>query len=147
MEAGEGPVLLALVLQEQGALLHTELLEIPERESTNVKAMPFLTAAVSLSALEMKDLFRLRVAERLCDERRLLLRDGRHAGRRRRRRRGGEAAAGGEAVATGAKHLVDMYEHSPILDSRSTLALVLSHTTGYGVSACAFFYSGMSLCC
>ena len=29
VEAGEGSVLLALVLQEQGALLHTELLQVP----------------------------------------------------------------------------------------------------------------------
>ena len=33
VEAGEGSVLLALVLQEQGTLLHTELLQVPGNTS------------------------------------------------------------------------------------------------------------------
>ena len=36
VEAGEGPVLLALVLQEQRALLHSELLQIPEMKQDNL---------------------------------------------------------------------------------------------------------------
>ena len=35
VEAGEGTVLLAFVLQKQGALVHTELFEISEKEEEN----------------------------------------------------------------------------------------------------------------